>query len=386
MSLVFHQHSDASSILHRSCFYLSSRILATCYSTTSILSTVTFLCSKGIPVPEVYGWSSTTDNPVGVEYIIMEHAAGVGADTVWFNNTKYQKKELAPLYESGTPDEAGDSKTYFADKEINWVQKFGEPIESEFPHNTVFPGVRFPQGYLELLRKERAHSLSQPVLRYPDLTPSNVFIDPDTVKVTSIIDWQHTIITPMQLAAGYPGLFENPDAVLLTALVPPKSPPNYKTMSPEEKAQVDERIRRQSLFYLYHVFNDGLNKVHLEALRDPLLLRRQNLVDLAGRQWSGNIISLCNDTPLECPIGFSGQELQEKAEDESMWYKLNELVHNWRYELGGLSEQDWLPAEKYEAALNRNESLKAEFAHGDSPDEVEKIERGWPFQDREEFF
>ncbi|CAG8180979.1 unnamed protein product [Penicillium salamii] len=43
------------------------------YATASEVATLTFLRSKGIPVPEVCGWSSTTDNSAGVEYIIMEH-------------------------------------------------------------------------------------------------------------------------------------------------------------------------------------------------------------------------------------------------------------------------------------------------------------------------
>ncbi|BCS01189.1 phosphotransferase enzyme [Aspergillus luchuensis] len=59
------------------------------YATASEVATLAFLRSKKIPVPEVYGWSSVTGNPVGVEYIIMEHVAGVGADTRWFNNTKH---------------------------------------------------------------------------------------------------------------------------------------------------------------------------------------------------------------------------------------------------------------------------------------------------------
>lgn len=115
------------------------------YATASEVATLTFLRSKGIPVPEVYGWSSTTENAVGVEYIIMEHASGVGADTRWFETTKYQKKALVTgivdiekilfnlpfgsvgsiyfkrdlpsqlqgqLYQPGTPDEDGDANTY----------------------------------------------------------------------------------------------------------------------------------------------------------------------------------------------------------------------------------------------------------------------------------
>ena len=49
-----------------------------------------------------------------------------------------------------------------------------------------------------------------------------------------------------------------------------------------KKAQLDKLIRRQSLLYLYCVFKGGLNKFHLEALQDPLILLRQHLIDLAG--------------------------------------------------------------------------------------------------------
>ncbi|KAE8150844.1 serine/threonine protein kinase [Aspergillus avenaceus] len=449
------------------------------YATASEVATLTFLRSKGIPVPKVYGWSSTTDNPVGVEYIIMEQAPGVGADTRWFHNTKHQKHALVtgiidiekkifnipfgavgslyfksdlspdlqgPLYEAGTPDEAGDSKTYCigpiadymfwygkraeleldrgpwsdpknyllatAAKEVKWIENFGKPLESDFPHNTVFPGLHSPQDYLELLKKyskiapyllpsDPGNYLSRPTIRHPDLTPSNVFICPDTFKITSIIDWQHTVITPLLLTAGYPRLFENPEPEPPTGLIPPKYPPDYDTMSPDEKAQVDELIRRQSLFYLYRVFNGGLNKLHLAALQDPLIRQRQHLVDFAGRQWSGNLMTLRGalmrvrdlwhhlpgkDAGLECPIQFSEQETGYQAENEPMWCNLNALVSHWRDELGGLSEEGWLPAEKYDAAVKRNESLKAEFSDGGSPEELEKVKRGWPFQDHKEFF
>lgn len=172
-------------------------------------------------------------------------------------------------------------------------------------------------------------------------------------------------------------------------------------MSSDEKAHVDELIRRKSLFYLYRVFNGGLNKFHLEALQDPLILQRQHLVDFAGRQWSGNIMTLRGalmrmrdlwphlagkDAQLKCPIEFSEQETRDQAENEPIWYNLDELVSHWRDELGGLSEEGWLPAETYDAAVERNKSLKAEFSDYGSPGELEKIKQGWPFQDHEEFF
>ncbi|KAJ6179468.1 serine/threonine protein kinase [Penicillium mononematosum] len=151
-------------------------------------------------------------------------------------------------------------------------------------------------------------------------------------------------------------------------------------MSPNDKAQIDELIRRESLFYLYRVFNGGLNKMHLKALQDPLILARQHLVDCAGRQWSGNLMTLrgalmriraiwshipWKDESPECPIEFSGQEIGDQIENEPMWDNLNTL---------------------YDYATKRNQSLKAEFSDGGSADELEKIKRGWPFQDHEEFF
>ncbi|KAK9235275.1 hypothetical protein V1525DRAFT_390631 [Lipomyces kononenkoae] len=36
-----------------------------------------------VPVPQVYGWSATSDNPVGSEYIIMEEAVGTQLGSSW---------------------------------------------------------------------------------------------------------------------------------------------------------------------------------------------------------------------------------------------------------------------------------------------------------------
>jgi hypothetical protein len=36
--------------------------------------------------------------------------------------------------------------------------------------------------------------------------------------------------------------------------------------------------------------------------------------------------------------------------------------------------------------VEKNNELKAHFSEGANADELEKIKRGWPFQDRDEFF
>ncbi|KAJ8113860.1 hypothetical protein OPT61_g4116 [Boeremia exigua] len=50
--------------------------------------------SIGIPAPQVYGWSSSTDNPVRAEYILMERSGGVELGKVWHDMSWEQRLEV----------------------------------------------------------------------------------------------------------------------------------------------------------------------------------------------------------------------------------------------------------------------------------------------------
>lgn len=67
-------------------------------ATESEVATMDFLRSKGIPVPRVYTWSSTADNEVGTEYIVMEKAAGQPLQERWFNLTAKEQTRLVTSY------------------------------------------------------------------------------------------------------------------------------------------------------------------------------------------------------------------------------------------------------------------------------------------------
>jgi lysyl-tRNA synthetase class 2 len=54
------------------------------FATASEVATLDFLRNElGIPVPRVFAWSSRKGQPVGVEYIIMEKAAGNELGKSW---------------------------------------------------------------------------------------------------------------------------------------------------------------------------------------------------------------------------------------------------------------------------------------------------------------
>ncbi|GAB7353080.1 hypothetical protein MBLNU459_g3626t1 [Dothideomycetes sp. NU459] len=54
------------------------------FTTASEVATIDFARNDlGIPTPQVFAWSSSIDNAVGAEYIIMEKARGVSLEQLW---------------------------------------------------------------------------------------------------------------------------------------------------------------------------------------------------------------------------------------------------------------------------------------------------------------
>lgn len=207
------------------------------------------------------------------------------------------------------------------------------------------------------------------------------------------------MIEPRLLAAGYPRAFENPEINESLDLEEPKLPPEYETLSVDEKAEADELYRRQTLFHYYRIFNGVLNKPHLAALRDPLLHPRKHLVDRAGRQWSGNVIplmgalvrmtkywSLLPDTEgIPCPVNFGTDELKTFHKNEEILFALNAVVNQWRDEIG-VNEDGWVSNKGYEDAVGRARQLKNNLQmemEGDEED-IALLNKGWPFRDHEE--
>ncbi|RAL11096.1 phosphotransferase enzyme family protein [Aspergillus homomorphus CBS 101889] len=405
------------------------------YATASKAATLTYLNTKDIPVPKVYRYSSSDNNPAGVEYIVLEKAAGVGLETKWLTMSKRERHTLAlsavevekkffdipfrairsiyfkqdvpsglqtTLYKPDVKSDR-DSEIFCIGPTADYRFWYGKRAELDlhkldFPHNGVCPGEKSPADYLSLLEKY----LALPTLRHPDLNPNNIFISPDTGAVTCIIDWQYTTIEPRLLAAGYPRAFENPDPEQSPTLEGPSLPLDNEALSPEEKAEAEEPYRRRLLFYYYRIFNGHSNKPHIEALRDPILLPRQHLVGRAGRQWNGNLIILKEallrmteywphlpDTKgVSCPVHFTDTEVAEFGEQEQLWFQLNSPVNHWRDQVGGVSEDGWISNDRYDDTVRKIAELKSSLlatAEGDEED-IRFLEKGWLFRDRPEIY
>ena len=61
------------------------------YGIASEVATMEYLRLHGIPIPKVFDWSSSTDNPVQSEYIIMEKAQGMELEHTWYTMTAKER-------------------------------------------------------------------------------------------------------------------------------------------------------------------------------------------------------------------------------------------------------------------------------------------------------
>ena len=64
------------------------------YDYVNGVATMSFLSSKGLPIPEVYVYSYTPENVAGTEYMLIEYVEGTDSSQVWFN---LEKEEIDSL-------------------------------------------------------------------------------------------------------------------------------------------------------------------------------------------------------------------------------------------------------------------------------------------------
>lgn len=64
------------------------------YAVASEVATVDLIRFYGLPVPRIFGYSTTSNNPVGSEYIIMEKAVGKEVGHTWYDLSVKERKSI----------------------------------------------------------------------------------------------------------------------------------------------------------------------------------------------------------------------------------------------------------------------------------------------------
>ncbi|KAL4981480.1 kinase-like domain-containing protein [Aspergillus falconensis] len=404
------------------------------YAVASEVTTLNYLRLHGITTPKVYGWCSTRGNPVGAEYIIMEKLDGTPLGDVWFTMTpKDQHRIMKQIVEweirlMSLEFPASGSIYYRKDvlsgeviplPDNNHEFCIGPVAHYSWWHEerAVLKIDRGPcdhiknlSDYLTLARClgfKTGSSLNRPVIRHPDFQPNNIFVS-ETNEIVGLVDWQHSAILPLGIAAGIPKHFQNygdPDS---EKLLEPQinHPPNYDSLDLPEQIQVRETIRKRLVHFLYAAFTKRLNEEHYDAIFNQSVILHQRLFKSVGTPWEGDSTTLradmiraiqswsnlltedslerdkriCTVPPLEYPDTVIHDtihvDMQQRAADTAMEQMRNVL---------GVDILGWVPNDEYEAVKEMAREMKAKMLEAaETRGDVTGVQNHFPFDDFDE--
>ena len=123
------------------------------YALASEVATMAFLRAHGLPVPQVYGYSPTSDNAAQTEYIFMEFVRGTKLTDVWMQLKEADLvsvlRQLVQLESRmmSIPFPAGGSLYYADDLEKLEGGKTGIPMSLNGERFCIGPDVRLHMWY-----------------------------------------------------------------------------------------------------------------------------------------------------------------------------------------------------------------------------------------------
>ncbi|KAI7109973.1 hypothetical protein KC343_g10182 [Hortaea werneckii] len=390
-----------------------------------------------VPTPLVYAYSADANNPVGSEYIVMERIPGRSLTDIWYELCDKERVKIlgkivdqeAKLFKIPLPaygsiyktsdlpnnvDHAGleadagqfcvgpdaSLEYWFGTRsqldvsrspELAWLHSYGKPrlpFDREYCEMFNYEKVN-PDEHIRTLEKfvqVAAHTvpaeewLRKPVIRHPDLSPNNIFVD-DDCSITSIIDWQHTTVLPLYLHAGIPSSLQNygdPDS---EELKKPEYPSNLDELDEEDRLKDIELYRRRHTHFYYVAATITKLNSHYKAISHNRGAFQKRLYQHSIAPWEGNSI------PLKAYLVMLVRNWSEltkggiDGDQKTAPYKKMGILRD----AIGINTDGWVAFERYDAAVAAAKHIKAEaLSYAENELDREMIEQHWPFDDFDE--
>ncbi|KAJ7076062.1 protein kinase subdomain-containing protein PKL/CAK/Fmp29 [Mycena belliarum] len=442
------------------------------YAIASEVATMRFLRSSGLPVPEVYDYSPSSDNAAKTEYIFMEFMRGTKLSDVWLELEEPDivsvLRQIAQLESRpmSIPFPAGGSLYYANDlekvtgktgiplsderfcvgldarlhmwygrrsqldvdrgpyesaeaalvaaarKELAYLEQFGRPLlpfqrerreaygyKEQSPSDHIKNLERYLLVASSLVPKNPA--LHHFRIRHPDLQPSNVIVstssDSNQLEIVGLLDWQHASILPQFLLAGIPGRLQNYDDPVSQALIPPSLPANADGLDQSEQSDAMGLYHRRLVHFHYVKNTEEYNKLHHDALSDPVSMFVRRLFDQAGAPWEGETHALkatlieateiwgrLTGEGVPCPVVFEPEDLRKTKELSAKLQVADENFEGCRG-MVGFETETWVFNSHYEMAMALAELLKLRVLTEIPEEEVRaKTEANWFLNDMDE--
>ncbi|KAJ2913697.1 hypothetical protein MD484_g6715, partial [Candolleomyces efflorescens] len=331
------------------------------YAVTSEVATIEYLRSRGIPAPEIYGYSADLDNAAGTPYIFMEFVQGSQLGEVMFG---------------------------LSNQEVVSVLRQLAELESRMM-SLSFPagGSLYFANDLEKIAPGRA------------LQPSNILVSrsPDSGwKIVGLSEWTHTSILPMFLLAGVPRCLHIFGGVVPEPVEPPSLPDDFDTLSEPQQAREKRTYAFGLVHYNYVTSTKECNQPHYAALTDPLYALRGRLFQYAGAPWEGESadlkVALIEATKrweeftgggVACPLEFDAEDLRETAaldkdlDSEDRGFAMIQSM-------GGVGEDGLVLNEDYEFSVSFLREIKEGAIESAQSAEDRECVGHWPWDDMDE--
>ncbi len=275
---------------------------------------------------------------------------------------------------------------------VNPARSLTEPEQPEEMLDLLYRFLDLAPAMIAPSTSEKDNASS---LWHPDLHLNNIFINPNTMQITNLIDWQSTVAAPFLFQSGVPKLFQHKGLKPLSLSEPvSKLPNNYAELDRDEKEYLKAMVGSEKLHRYYLKVTERDNPRHWTALQSYDEVQVQP-VQIVQQAWEQNMMffvrralmrivnkwgDLCpNAGP--CPVSFSQQEFTlwdgEVEKREVIGSILKLIEDNYGLNPDGSVERD-----RYDEMQSELTRLKTIFAEG-ADDEEEKLIclNLWPYQD-----
>ena len=151
--------------------------------------------------------------------------------------------------------------------------------------------------------------------------------DSNQCEIVGLLDWQHVSILPPFLLAGIPGRLQNYDDTVSQALILHSLPANMDELDESEQSHPMGLYHRPLVHFHYVKNTEEYNKLHHDALSDPVSMFICRLFDQASAPWEGETHALkatlieateiwerLTGEGVPCPVVFEPEDLRKTKE------------------------------------------------------------------------
>ncbi len=208
---------------------------------------------------------------------------------------------------------------------------FKSSTQPEFPSEAIAlleKYLKVAKAMIPMHDPNTSKDMTSATLWHPCLRLGDIFVDPESRKITSIIYWQSSAVLPLYYLSRIPPAFEALGPILEGAQLS-ELPHDYATLPQSERSRLDVMRHSEACQKFYEVETWQKNPRHSAALQHENLESRRRPTRLTVGLWETEKLfflrkdlleikelwsEICPDS-AHCPIEFSGEELAMYAQE-----------------------------------------------------------------------